>query len=623
MAVYQAFGDLPFMCMLSGYWRNQRAKFNIWKGVLSKFIKKFANSLGLGIIVGLLGVIMLFRDLVFAKRGDVLWANDFDPKLIYWIVNWGYHVLWEMKQPFEFWNYPNPMTLAYSDSLLGLQFLFAPLRLLGMAPLASLYISLAGICLIGSAFTYRGLYRTGYFSPVEAVVITFSAHFGLNVVNFANHYQLFGFQLAPPVIIYFYLYLRDWKRKDLLVVLSLYVIGASIAMYLTPMLSLLCGLMAAPLIVERIKREGFVRVLQHIGLVGIALILAYMLIFYLIQIRPYLEVAKQFPKQSMEETAIYSADLYSLFTGFSKYSMWYGPQEYSLYGQWEYAYFPGVILLSLGLLYFLMAGTRCIFHKSRKAPLKHAKNKHNFVLYMAILFVASVVLSWGPFYKADHSIRFPFYYLSRIIPGLEAVRAPGRFGIFISLPLSVFSVLFIRKLVANEVKRRYFTLLLTFFIIVESIPKFPLFPFTVDEKGIYELVSHELPQGAPLLELPVLGQNHIETIKIAMEQLVGSTIHWGKLVVGYGANKTTSQYEELLHLDKLIQQERAEPWVAIDFAVRYKISYLLIHLDSYNLSVASKWKSLIREKQALVLYDNDNVLFVKLRLESEVVPKSY
>jgi hypothetical protein len=594
-------------------------KFNIGKSVLIKFIKESANSLGLGIIVGLLGVIMLFRDLVFAKGGNVLWANDFDPKLIYWIVNWGYHVLWEMKQPFEFWNansfYPNRTTLAYSDSLLGLQFLFIPLRLLGIAPLASLYLSLAGICLIGSAFTYRGLYRTGYFSPAEAVFITFSSHFGLNVINFANHYQLFGFQLAPPVIIYLYLYLRDWKRKDLLVALSLYVIGASIAMYLAPMLFLLCGLMVAPLIIERIKREGFVRLLQRIGLAGIVLILAYMFIFYLIQIRPYLEVARQFPKQSMEETAIYSADLHSLFTGFSKYSMWYGPREYSLYGKWEYAYFPGVVLLSLGLLYFLMAITRCMVHISRKAPLEHAKNKRNFVLYMAILFVASVVLSWGPFYKPDHSIQLPFYYLSRIIPGLEAIRAPGRFGIFISLPLSVFSVLFVREFVDNEIKRRYVTLLLTLLIMVESIPKFPLSPFTVDEKGIYELVSRELPEGAPLLELPVLGQNHIETIKIAMEQLDGSTIHWGKLVVGYGANKITPQYEELLHLDELIQRGHAEPMAAIDFAVRYGISYLLIHLDRYNSSVANRWKSLIHEKEVLVLYDGDGVLFVRLRSE--------
>jgi len=404
-------------------------------------------------------------------------------------------------------------------------------------------------------------------------------------------------------------------------------------MYLTPMLFLLCSLMVAPLIIEQMRREGIVRVLQRIGLAGVALILAYALIFYLVQIRPYLEVARQFPKQSMEETAIYSADLHSLFTGFSKYSMWYGPQEYSLYGKWEYAYFPGVVLLSSGLFYFLAAVIRCIavslkrvnrrFYPSQEVHSEEAKTKRNFVLYMAILLVASVVLSWGPFYKPDHSIRFPFYYLSRFVPGLEGIRAPGRFGIFISLPLSVFSVLFVRQVVGNEVKRRYITLLLTFLIIVESLPKFPVFPFTVDEKGIYERVSRELPAGAPLLELPVLGENHIGTIKIAMEQLVGSTIHWGKLIVGYGANKITPQYEELLYLDRLIQQERAEPWVAIDFAVRYEISYLLIHLDRYNLSVASKWKSLIREKQALVLYDNDSVLFVKLRIESEVVPKSY
>ena len=86
------------------------------------------------------------------------------------------------------------------------------------------------------------------------------------------------------------------------------------------------------------------------------------------------------------------------------------------------------------------------------------------------------------------------------------------------------------------------------FIITKSIPKFPVFPFSVDDGGVYSKVAQEIKPGTPLLELPVKGENHYETIKITMRQLDGSTIHWGNLVVGYGG-KSTSEYFELVDLD--------------------------------------------------------------------------
>jgi hypothetical protein len=585
-----------------------------------------------GIPIGLLGVVILFKDLILTviRTGTlgVLWANDFDPRLIYWIVNWGYHVLFEEGQPLSFWNansfYPNNMTLAYSDSLLSAQLLYAPLRMVGVPALASLYITLAGICLIGVTLTQCALDRTGYFSFVERVLIAFSAHFGLSVSGFLFHYQLFGFHLALPFFLFLYLYLRDLKRTDLLVTLFLFNVGVSFAMYLAPMLLALSIPMSIPLVAKQIKRLGANRLLQSIGIREVCIVASCTLVLYFVQVRPYIAVAQAFPKQwSFEETVIYSADLASIFTGFSKFSFWYGPEEYPSYGAWEYAYFPGFVLLSLSLLYWgFLSGVivkRRIFAlgQSRHSDqfqwkwFKGSKEiKYEFILYMTILFVSSIILSWGPFYKPNYSVRLPFYYLSHVVFGLDDIRAPGRFGMFIGLPLATFSVAFFRLAVNSREKRKLISLLVLLLIIVESFPSFPTFPFTIDEKGIYKRVSEEIQPGTPLIELPVSGKDHFETVKIAMEQLNGSTIHWGRLVVGYGS-KTTSQYNDLVHLDSLIQQDLVDPREAIEFGARYNISCFLIHLNRYNSPVNEKWKRIFSEVGWSVLFENEDILFVK------------
>jgi len=601
-------------------------KFVLHKGMLSCWV---------GVLTGFIGVTILFKDLILAGTLDVLWAEGFDSRLLYWIVNWGYHILFEQRQPLNFWNansfYPNSLTLAYSDSLLGMQFLFAPLRIFGIPPLESLYITLAGVCIIGVMLTQHALYRIGFFSLSERILITFCAHFSLSVISFFNHYQLFGFHLAPPFFLFLYIYLRDLKQIDLFILVSLFAVGVSISMYLAPMLFVLCVLMGAPIALNQIKRLGIRQLLQKIGIRGVGIVIICALVLYIVQIKPYINVAQDFPIQTFEETAIYSADLVSIFTGFSKFSFWYGPKEHSVYGAWEYAYFPGFVLLTLGVLYWI--GTLVVRVKGRfisQEQYSRSEKIHkiqqvesssipgNFILYIVILFLSSIILSWGPYYKSDQSIRLPFYFLSKYIFGLRELRAPGRFGMFIAMPLAIFSVGFLRLSVIRKSARHWGVLLVTILIIAESFPKFPVFPFSIDKDGVYKRVSHEIEPGTPLLELPVFGKDHFETIRIAMEQLDGSTIHWGKLVVGYGA-KTTSDYTELLYLDSMIQKELADPSEAIQLGKRYGISYFLIHLNRYDSNVAQKWKDIACELEGHVLFETKDTIFLMLSNQQDEI----
>lgn len=583
--------------------------------------------LGTGVITGFIGVMILFKDLIMAGTPEVLWADNFDSRLVYWIVNWGYHVLAELKQPLGFWNansfYPHDLTLAYSESLLGMQLLFTPLRLLGITPLISLYLTLAGVCMIGAALTQYALYRIGCFSLIESILITFCAHFSLSVISFFVHYQLFGFQLAPPFFLFIYLYLREFKQGDLLMLVSLFAIGITLAMYLAPMLFVLCILMCTPIILKQIQCVGIVKLIKNIGIQAVGIVIVAMLALYFVQLRPYLRVANAFPKHPFDETAYYSANLSSLFTGFSIFSHWYDPGGYD-YGAWEYAYFPGFVLLILAGLYFIWTAGRFakdrLSARSEDSRMERLRQQGDdrripgdFILYLMLLFLSALVLSWGPYYKPDPSIRLPFYYLSNFVFGLRDIRAPGRFGMFIPLPLAVFTVAFLRNVITANRAQNWAILLVTLLVVIESFPTFPVFPFSIDGEGVYKQVCQVIKPGTPVLELPVFGKD-LESIQIVGEQLDGSTIHWGRLISGYGAN-TTSEYRALLDIDRRIQQELTAPRAAIKFGRRYGIHFYLIHLNRYSPMVAQKWKTTADEIKGRVLFETSGTLFLKLENE--------
>ncbi len=599
---------------------------SIKKPSLVQRIQSLISGWG-GALIGLFGAALLFREWwLSGTRNASLWANDFDPKLIYWIVNWGYHILFEQRDWANFWNansfYPNIATLAYSDSLLSLQLFFIPLRALGIPPLASMYLALGAVCVVGAALTKHALDRLGYFSTAEATFITFAAHFGLSMVSFFNHYQMFGFQLAPPFFLFLYIYLRDLNYKDLLIVCSLFSIGVCFATYLAPMLLILSSFMCVPLVAKQIKLLGIRTLIGRVGPGGIIIPVIFAVVLYWVQIAPYVQVLKSLPKPPFEEMVTYSANFDSIFHDFSIYSIWYGHKNYSIFGQWEYAFSPGVLLLSFGFGYLLLlAGSqvkRVIaafgrpgrFHGTRTGTDRH-EIEPALILFMVILLVSCIVLSWGPFIKTNHSVRLPFYYLARIVPGLDNVRAPGRFGIFVGFPLAIFSIAFIRFFSTDRSKRTWLLLGMFAFAVVEAFPTYPIFPFLIDKQGIYQWVSKAIQPGTPLLELPVLGTDNLGTIQLAMQQLDGSTIHWGKLVAGYGA-KTSPQYNDLLQLDKQIQNGHSDLTEVFKFGMKYRISYYLIHIDRYDFNVAEEWRRVFRRFGKNVLFEYKGTVFLKL-----------
>ncbi len=118
-----------------------------------------------GIAVGLLGTVLLFHDLAGRDWSSTLWGGQYDPKFLYWTFQWVYHALFEQWDWLNLYNanqyFPHDNTLAFSDPMLSAMVLYAPLRWIGLAPLTAIYLTLMGICMVGSVLTDAALLRLG------------------------------------------------------------------------------------------------------------------------------------------------------------------------------------------------------------------------------------------------------------------------------------------------------------------------------------------------------------------------------------------------------------------------------------------------------------------------------
>ena len=86
--------------------------------MISRLNQRFPLS---GFLIGLLGLAFLFHNLIGKDLENFIWADDFDPLLLKWIFEWGYHSLFILNDPVNFFNansfFPHANSLAYSDSL--------------------------------------------------------------------------------------------------------------------------------------------------------------------------------------------------------------------------------------------------------------------------------------------------------------------------------------------------------------------------------------------------------------------------------------------------------------------------------------------------------------------------
>lgn len=411
--------------------------------------------------------------------------NDLgDPVLNAWILWWdatvirnGLHQLWDAPT-----YYPYAHTLAYSDHLLGIAVLTAPLQWLTANPvlvynvafIASYANAGIGMYLLARVVTGR---RDA--AAIAAAIYAFSA---FRVAHFA-HVQWLMTGWLPLSLWALHRYFATSAWRYLLASGFFYVMQCLTANYFAYFG--LLPLTAVAMAEMWRRRPPPVRTLVHVIAVAVlaALVLAPIA-------RVYYRVRQENNfRRTSDEIERLSADVGDYFRGHNRIWLWRQARR----GTGEHELFPGAVAL-------VLAGVA--FTTRRGRTTRYAG------LY-ATIAVTAFVLSLGPHPTAwGHraAIPGPYQLLLDVIPGLDGLRAVSRMGLLVILALSVLAAQGVVVLVDRVGSgRTWMVMLLGALIVTESwaVPvRTALFdPIPdPDDRRAYEFLRQSA--AGPVLELP-------------------------------------------------------------------------------------------------------------------------
>jgi hypothetical protein len=558
-------------------------------------------------------VALLFHHLADMPVQTTLWATDLDANGSFWTAEWGYHIIFQRLSPFELWEansyFPHPHSLAYADSMISAQLLYGPARMLGFGPLWALYLTLAGFCIIGAMLTDK-LLRGYSFTAGERALVVAAAHFSLPMTAFLYHYQLFGMQLAPPFFLALHRLLNTWQGKDLVLVTALLCLAGGFAAYVVPMAGSVTILVFLVFSIRLLRCYGLGMVFRTLGWRSLALSAAMLVLFFVVQLLPYVTVFKSLSSQSMSETFVYSARPWSVLLDPSSNSAWYESSATD-HGHWERAAFPGlplVLLAAVGGIGFLLRVPAISLNGEQKAIVP-------LVPYALTIFLVSWVLSWGPFLEVSDSetkLKLPFLFVAKLIPGVENIRAPGRFAQFYGLPLGLMAVASVRwGSTWIGLSRSAMAGVLAIVVLIDQMPNFRVFPFAIDHANFWRGAKPSIEEGKPIIVLPVAGDGHYQTMSNRGRQLVSSTIHWAALVTGYGS-RDTAESDELIQLDSNLRSNRGSLSDIARYARKLGIDKIVLFPDDYPPEARERIVGELERLQGAVLLRNSEGIIVHL-----------
>jgi hypothetical protein len=351
-----------------------------------------------------------------------------DPVRTAWEIAWVGHAL--VHSPLHLWNsnafYPNPLSLAFSDSLLG----YGPLGAIGSGPVAALvrynllFLFAWALCFVGAWLLARelGVGRLG--AAAAGAAFAYAPY----RITEAGHLHVISSGGIPLAL---FLLLRGYRRssRGLLITgwlvaawqMSLgFTLGLQFA-YLIAVLALLAALWwwserrkasgagppAEPASATTPRQGRLTRELVAITCIGVALCGA----VSVYQARPYLKVAADYPtaKRTLKEVETYSAGPWAWVAASSENRVWgsatAGARAH-VNSKNESVFFPGgtiLVLATIGLA----------------SPL--FTRRLRIGLLCGVVVCSVLALGFGL-----TGAGWPYRLLYDIAPGWNGVRVPGR-----------------------------------------------------------------------------------------------------------------------------------------------------------------------------------------------------
>ncbi len=349
-----------------------------------------------------------------------------DPVRTAWQVAWVGHAM--LHDPLHLFEsnafYPHPLSLAFSDSLLG----YGPAAFFGHGTVAALvrynllFLWIWSLCFVGAYLLARELGLRWFGAAATAAAFAYADY----RVTEAGHFQVIS---SGGLALGMFLLLRGYRRGSRGLVLAGWLVSAwQVSLGFTLGLQFTYLLVVLGLLVlaywwfgrltpgpswgspeQRATRGPLIpRRLLAVTLIGIAVLGA----VAVYQARPYLKVANEYPtaKRTIKEVETYSAGPAALFAASSENRVWgsvTSDARAKVHSKNESVFFPGGLVLVLALI-GLIGGS--VYTRRLRLALAFG------ILTCSILALGFGLTGAG----------YPYRLLFDYAPGWDGVRVPGR-----------------------------------------------------------------------------------------------------------------------------------------------------------------------------------------------------
>ena len=349
-----------------------------------------------------------------------------DPVRTAWQIAWVGHAM--LNDPLHLFDsnafYPHPLSLAFSDSLLG----YGPVAFFGHGTVAALvrynllFLWIWSLCFVGAYLLARELGLRWIGAAATAAAFAYADY----RVTEAGHFQVIS---SGGLALGMFLLLRGYRRGSRGLVLAGWLVSAwQVSLGFTLGLQFTYLLVVLGLLVlaywwfgrltpgpawgspeQRATRGPLIpRRLLAVTLIGIAVLGA----VAVYQARPYLKVANEYPtaKRTIKEVETYSAGPAALFAASSENRVWgsvTSDARAKVHSKNESVFFPGGLVLVLALI-GLIGGS--VYTRRLRLALAFG------ILTCSILALGFGLTGAG----------YPYRLLFDYAPGWDGVRVPGR-----------------------------------------------------------------------------------------------------------------------------------------------------------------------------------------------------
>ena len=439
-----------------------------------------------------------------------------DTELHYWTLWWITTAL--HSNPMQLFDapifYPYPTTLAFSDHMVLLGVLVAPLVWAGVS-LAAVLNLLIMASFVLTAWAMWELLRFERVAPWPALLVAIAMTFAPFRMAHLYHLQMLQTMLLPLALWLLQLTLAHprWFNRYLIGLLGVMLYAVSVSIYHLYMM--VCVLVVLGLLLVwqcwrdtrhlvrwEVMRIGVVFGIVAVAVVGLGL--------------PYRAVQQMTAvSRTTNEMMNWSASLHSFIAVTPDFWLWDWLFGDLLRDRAELILGPGLLLMAIGGWGFMR----------QTVPAQRF-----WVIVAALGFMLAMGTQWR-IVDGGTPVFFPVYaLLARIVPGFDALRVPARWGWLVTLALAALAG---HVMTSQPVFQRRWLMVVLSIVVVFELPSPNLAlqpaPPTTTAPAVYQWLATQ-PARRAMLELPMNVSG--DSAQMGRRQLWQS-IHGQRLLTGY------------------------------------------------------------------------------------------